>query len=294
MFLYVKIAMPSPEVVLVTGSSSGIGLETSFLLTREGYVTYASMRNVSRSEKVFEMLRQEYLNLKIIEMDVSDDKSVKDGITKIIESEGRIDIVINNAGIDTLGAVEDLSIQEYKEQFETNFYGVIRITKEILPIMREQRKGIIINVSSIGGRTGIPLNSAYSSSKFALEGFTESLRYEVKEYGIRVHLVEPGIVKTNFFENATISKNISKSIYKKLIQNLFEGFIPLLENNYSLPIQVAEKIIKIIKDNNSDFRNVIGRDAMAILEAKNKLSHEEFEVWMVESLFNKKGFVRKF
>ena len=251
MFLYVKIAMPSPKVVLVTGSSSGIGLETSFLLTREGYITYASMRNVSRSEKVFEMLRQEYLNLKIIEMDVSDDKSVKDGITKIIESEGRIDIVINNAGIDTLGAVEDLSIQEYKEQFETNFYGVIRITKEILPIMREQRKGIIINVSSIGGRTGIPLNSAYSSSKFALEGFTESLRYEVKEYGIRVHLIEPGIVKTNFFENATISKNISKSIYKKLIQNLFEGFIPLLENNYSLPIQVAEIIIKIIKDNNS-------------------------------------------
>ncbi len=294
MFLYVKIAMPSPKVVLVTGSSSGIGLETSFLLTREGYITYASMRNVSRSEKVFEMLRQEYLNLKIIEMDVSDDKSVKDGITKIIESEGRIDIVINNAGIDTLGAVEDLSIQEYKEQFETNFYGVIRITKEILPIMREQRKGIIINVSSIGGRTGIPLNSAYSSSKFALEGFTESLRYEVKEYGIRVHLIEPGIVKTNFFENATISKNISKSIYKKLIQNLFEGFIPLLENNYSLPIQVAEIIIKIIKDNNSHFRNVIGRDAMAILEAKNKLSHEEFEVWMVESLFNKKGFVRKF
>lgn len=292
MVLHAKITMTSSKVVLVTGSSSGIGLETSLLLAREGYITYASMRDISRSEKILEISRQGYINLKPIEMDVTDDKSVKDGIVKILENEGRIDIVINNAGNDILGAVEDLSIQEFKDQFETNFYGVIRVIKETLPIMRNQNEGIIINVSSIGGRTGIPLNSAYISSKFALEGFTETLRYEAEEYGIRIHLVEPGIVKTSFFENAKFAKNISNSIYKKLMQNLFEGFIPLLKNNYSLPIQVAELILKIIKNENSDFRNVIGHDAIEILKAKNNLSHKEFEKWMVESLFHKKGFIR--
>lgn len=291
MFLYVKITMPSSKVVLITGSSSGIGLETSLLLAREGYITYASMRNTSKSEKI-ELSRQGYSNLKIIEIDVSNDKSVKDGIATILENEGHIDIVINNAGLDILGAVEDLSLQEFKDQFETNFYGVIRIVKEILPVMRYQNEGIIINVSSIGGRIGIPLNSAYISSKFALEGFTESLRYEIKEYGIRIHLVEPGIVKTNFFENAKFAENISNSIYKKMIQNLFEGFIPLLENNYLLPIQVAELILKIIKNKDSDFRNVIGNDSMAILDTKAKLSHEKFEEWIIDSLFNKRGFIR--
>lgn len=149
------------KVAVVTDSSSGIGFETSLLLSRNGIYTYATMRNLSKSKKLNDIVEKENLPLKVLQLDVTDDKSVKDSISQITDESSRIDVLVNNAGYDVMGAVEDISIDEFKSQFETNLFGIIRVTKEVLPIMRNQRAGNIINISSVGGRIGIPLNSIY-------------------------------------------------------------------------------------------------------------------------------------
>ena len=217
------------KVAVVTGSSSGIGFETSLLLSRNGVYTYATMRNLNKSQQINDVAEKENLPLKVLQLDVTDDKSVKDAIRQVKDESSRIDVLINNAGYDVMGAVEDISIEEFKSQFETNLFGVIRVTKEVLPIMRNQRAGNIINISSVGGRIGIPLNSAYISSKFALEGLSESMRYELEQFGIDVILIEPGVVKSNFFENADVVNNNTNntiSVYSQLTQTLYEGFEP--------------------------------------------------------------------
>jgi NAD(P)-dependent dehydrogenase (short-subunit alcohol dehydrogenase family) len=140
------------KVAVVTGSSSGIGFETSLLLSRNGIYTYATMRNLSKSKKLNDIVEKENLPLKVLQLDVTDDKSVKDSISQITDESSRIDVLVNNAGYDVMGAVEDISIDEFKSQFETNLFGVIRVTKEVLPIMRNQRAGNIINTKFCWGK----------------------------------------------------------------------------------------------------------------------------------------------
>ena len=219
------------KVAVITGSSSGIGFETSLLLARKGFYTYATMRNLNKSQKINDIAQNENLPLKVLQLDVTDDKSVKDAFRQVQDEKARIDVLVNNAGYDVMGAVEDLSIDEFKSQFETNFFGVIRVTKEVIPIMRNQGGGNIINISSVGGRIGIPLNTAYISSKFALEGLSESMRYELEQFGIDVILIEPGAVKSNFFENADVvinnnntTNSTKTSLYSPLTQKLIKGF----------------------------------------------------------------------
>jgi NAD(P)-dependent dehydrogenase (short-subunit alcohol dehydrogenase family) len=281
---------------VVTSSSSGIGFETSLLLSRNGVYTYATMRNLNKSQQINDVAEKENLPLKVLQLDVTDDKSVKDAIRQVKDESSRIDVLINNAGYDVMGAVEDISIEEFKSQFETNLFGVIRVTKEVLPIMRNQRAGNIINISSVGGRIGIPLNSAYISSKFALEGLSESMRYELEQFGIDVILIEPGVVKSNFFENADVANNNTNnttSAYSQLTQNLYEGFEPMLKSNSSsLPSDVAKIIYKAIESNNREVRYLVGKDAVSIINARQKLSDKEFENWIKESLFQQKGFIR--
>jgi NAD(P)-dependent dehydrogenase (short-subunit alcohol dehydrogenase family) len=171
--------MKAQSVALVTCSSSGIGFETALLLARNGFNTYASMRNLEKSKSITEIASKEKLPLQVVQLDVNDDKSVKEAINKIISENHRIDILVNNAGYGLLGALEDLSIGEIKAQFETNFFGVVRVTQQVLPTMRKHKTGIIVNVSSVGGRIGIPGLSAYHSTKFALEGLSESISYEL-------------------------------------------------------------------------------------------------------------------
>jgi NAD(P)-dependent dehydrogenase (short-subunit alcohol dehydrogenase family) len=284
------------KVAVVTGSSSGIGFETSLLLSRNGVYTYATMRNLNKSQQINDVAEKENLPLKVLQLDVTDDKSVKDAIRQVKDESSRIDVLINNAGYDVMGAVEDISIEEFKSQFETNLFGVIRVTKEVLPIMRNQRAGNIINISSVGGKIGIPLNSAYISSKFALEGLSESMRYELEQFGIDVILIEPGVVKSNFFENADVANNNTNntiSAYSQLTQNLYEGFEPMLKSNSSsLPSDVAKIIYKAIESNNREVRYLVGKDAISIINARQKLSDKEFENWIKESLFQQKGFIR--
>ena len=287
------------KVAVVTGSSSGIGFETSLLLARKRFYTYATMRNLNKSRKLNDIAEKENLPLKVLQLDVTDDKSVKVAINQIRDESSRIDVLVNNAGYDVMGAVEDLSIDEFKSQFETNFFGVIRVTKEVIPIMRNQGSGNIINISSVGGRIGIPLNTAYISSKFALEGLSESMRYELDQFGIDVILIEPGVVKTNFFENADVvnintTNNNKTSLYSQLTQKLFEGFEPMLksDSSSSLPSDVAEVIYQTIESSNRQVRYLVGKDADSIIKTRQNLSDKEFENWIKESIFQQKGFVR--
>ena len=287
------------KVAVITGSSSGIGFETSLLLARKGFYTYATMRNLNKSQKINDIAQNENLPLKVLQLDVTDDKSVKDAFRQVQDEKARIDVLVNNAGYDVMGAVEDLSIDEFKSQFETNFFGVIRVTKEVIPIMRNQGGGNIINISSVGGRIGIPLNTAYISSKFALEGLSESMRYELEQFGIDVILIEPGAVKSNFFENADVvinnnntTNSTKTSLYSPLTQKLIKGFEPILESSSSsLPSDVAKVIYQAIESNNRQVRYLVGKDAASIINARQNLSDKEFENWIKESFFQQKGFI---
>jgi short-subunit dehydrogenase len=205
------------KVAVVSGSSTGIGLETCLLLARNGIRTYATMRDLTRARFLRRIVEEEKLPMKIIEMNVDKDDSVVEAFRKIThdDKERRIDILVNNAGFGLFGALEDQPMEDIKKQFETNLFGAIRSIQQVLPIMRNQRRGTIVNISSLAGYIGFPASSVYVSTKFALEGLSESLAYEIEPYGIKVILIEPGVINTNFVENIVMPGNtqsISSSI----------------------------------------------------------------------------------
>jgi NAD(P)-dependent dehydrogenase (short-subunit alcohol dehydrogenase family) len=168
------------KVAVVTGSSSGIGFETALLLARNGFHTYASTRNLEKSKNIIEIANTEKLPLQVVNLDVNDDRSVVEAIDKIVAENKRIDVLVNNAGYGLFGSLEDTSIEEIKAQFETNFFGVVRVTQQVLPVMRKQNYGTIVNMSPVAGRMSSPGLSAYHSTKFALEGLSESISYELE------------------------------------------------------------------------------------------------------------------
>jgi NAD(P)-dependent dehydrogenase (short-subunit alcohol dehydrogenase family) len=283
------------KIAVVTGSSSGIGYETSLLLARNQYTTYASMRNLKKSDELLKIASKENIPLKVIQLDVNDDRSVSSAIDSIVKENGRIDVLVNNAGFDLFGSLEELTIEEIKGQFETNFFGAARVTKSVIPTMRKQGSGIIINVSSIGGRIGlVPCNTMYHASKFALEGFTESLRHELTEFNIDVILIEPGAIRSNFAENIRTAKNYdsNNSPYAKTVQKVFEGFEPMLANA-SDPKEVAQVILNAANSSSPNIRYTVGKDAESILKARAELSDRELEKWVRESFMDKKGFIRE-
>src|SRR5919204_4412132 len=182
------------KVAVVTGSSTGIGYEISLILARNGFLTYATMRNLNKSQNIKLLASKENLPIHVKQLDVTDDASINNAIQAISSETGRIDVLVNNAGYVLSGALEDLAIEEeIKAQYETNLYGLIRTTQAVLPIMRKQKSGIIVNISSAAGRFGLPGSSAYVSTKFAVEGLSESMSYELEPFGIKVVIVEPGV-----------------------------------------------------------------------------------------------------
>jgi len=281
------------KVAIVTGSSSGNGFETSLLLAKNGFYTYATMRNIDKSTRIKEIAKKDSLPLEVLQLDVTDDKSVTDAINVISNRQGRIDVLVNNAGYEHHGAVEELSIEEIKTQFETNFFGAVRVMKAVLPVMRKQRSGAIVNISSIGGKIGVPLNSAYVGSKFALEGFSESIKYELEGFGIKVILIEPGAVNTNYLENSKQAQTamIPDSPYAEFSKKVSEGVRERFKHtNSSSPMQVAEVILGAIKSEKPNTRYLVGNDAVTIMEKRKKSSDSELERWIKESLLEQKGF----
>jgi short-subunit dehydrogenase len=178
-------------------------------------MTYGTVRNLSKAKRIQEIINRETLPLKIIQLDVNDNQSIKLAVKKILTDSGGIDILINNSGYGMFGPIEEIIMEEVKKRFETNFFGTKRLIKSIVPIMSKQGNGIIVNISSMIGRFGVPLNSAYVSSKFALEGLSESISSELKEFGIRVIVIEPGVVQIDFLQNLKLKGTNTDSPYHR-------------------------------------------------------------------------------
>lgn len=201
------------RVILITGASSGMGYETAKLLGQQGHIVYAAARRVKPMEGLKEF------GVIPVKLDVTDDKNNIEVVEKIISEQKRIDVLINNAGYGLYGPVEDVTMEDARYQFDVNIFGLAHITKEVLPYMRKQQSGRIINLSSMGGKVYTPLGAWYHATKHALEGWSDCLRLEVKQFGIDVVLIEPGLIKTNFISVVAdkMEKYIEGSAYNKLI-----------------------------------------------------------------------------
>ena len=277
--------MADQKVAVVTGSSSGIGLETAIHLAKNGFKTYATMRNLGKSDTI--KSQSENLPIEILQLDVTDDESVKNAINTIVDKEGRIDVLVNNAGYALMGSVEDLSSEEVKNQFDTNVYGPFRTIREVLPTMRKQKSGRIITISSINGFAGMPIISAYASSKFAVEGLTESLRHEVSQFGIHVCVVEPGAIRTGIMETTPVAKKAMENpAYADLLQAFGKIAEDMMKNRSSPPSVVAEAVLEAATSENPETRYTAGEDAKMMQQARKTKSDKEFEEFMKTSFMS--------
>ncbi|MEC7711670.1 MAG: SDR family oxidoreductase [Thermoproteota archaeon] len=273
------------KIAVVTGTSTGIGFETALALAREGYYTYATMRDTTKSQKIKELGQKENLKINVLKLDVDDENSVKTAIQKILDEKQRIDVLVNNAGWGLWGCVEDVSVDEFKAQFDTNFFSIIRLIQEVGPAMRKQGSGTIVNVSSVVGRIGFPASPAYISSKFALEGLSESLRFELAPFGIDVVIIEPGVIKTNFMKNMKMAEKYGpESVYMDITDKVVSGVKMMCEMGTD-PKEVADAIIKATKDENPLPRYIVGNDASMFLEAKKNKTDLEFENYLKKELY---------
>ena len=257
------------KVIVITGCSSGIGLETAITCAKNNMTVFACVRNPYKAFELKKRIEDEKLSeIKIIEMDVSKDISIKNGIHQILNFTNHIDILFNNAGRMILGSLEDLSDKELSGQLDTDLRGVIILTKNILPIMRKNNSGLIINMSSVAGRIGFPLSSAYCISKFGIEGLSQALRRELMTKNINVCLIEAGVVDTRFFVNtpdAIASKHSAYSEETKIMRAVLNKIKE--KKSGSKASDVSEKILKIIKENGKEYRYIIGNDAEAMIAA---------------------------
>jgi NAD(P)-dependent dehydrogenase (short-subunit alcohol dehydrogenase family) len=273
------------KVALVTGSSSGIGFETSVALAKAGYHTYASMRDTKKADSLLQIAKNENLPISVIPLDVDSEESVNAAIDRIVKEKQRIDVLVNNAGYGIFGCLEDLSMEELRQQFETNFFAIARIIKKAAPIMRKQKSGHIVNISSVAGRIGFPGTPAYISSKFALEGLSESLRYELAPFGINTIIIEPGVIKTNFFNSMKMPADQKPDSPYKDITDKVIGGIKMMAEMGTHPKEVADTIIRAINDKNPLPRYPVGNDAVMFLEAKKMKTDLEFENYLKKELF---------
>lgn len=243
----------SRPVVLITGASSGFGKACVDHLAELDYRVYGTSRRASVPEG---SLEQGYPRM--IPMDVCDDASVRAAVDFVLAAEGRIDVLVNNAGFGMAGAVEDTSPEEAKTLFETNFFGVHRVCRAVLPTLREQRSGLIVNVSSLGGLIAIPFQGFYSASKFATEALTEALRMELMPFGIRVSLLEPGDFKTDFTRNRVFASDLSTNPAYQASCRSAVAVMEHDEQHGAAPIELARTLARIIKKRSPRARYMIG------------------------------------
>lgn len=264
------------DVVLVTGASSGIGRATAELLAQNGFKVYGTSRNpeaAKREDRLFEMIK----------LDVCHEDSVREAVDYVIYRAGRLDILINNAGYGLAGAVEDTSMGEVYRQLDTNFFGVLRMCRHAIPIMRKQGNGLIINISSVAGQISIPFQSMYSASKYALEAVTEAMRIEVKPFGIKAVLVEPGDTKTGF-KRVLAKESVLDSPYKER----FERSIKAMEQSEASgpsPEKVAKTILKLTGMKNPPVRVTLGLSYKAAVLFKRLLPASMVE-YIVSRLYS--------
>jgi len=273
--------MAGEKIALVTGSSSGIGLVTCIELALNGYYVVATMRDLGRSARLEEAAQKAGVRnrLHLGRVDITETESLGDAVESITRDHGRIDLLVNNAGFSVAGFAEDMTLAELRHQMETNFFGNIAMTKAVLPVMRRQRSGSIVQVSSIGGRAAAPLLSAYNASKFALEGWSEALRIEVQSLGIRVALVEPGDYDTDIWErNVVIAKQaLDGSSPNKPRSQRFAEFVKSRRGKRRDPREVARLIVRIANHPHPKLRYLIGRDARIHMLVRTLMPWHRYE-----------------
>ncbi|MDE1764266.1 MAG: SDR family oxidoreductase, partial [Thaumarchaeota archaeon] len=247
-------------------------------LARNGFQTYATMRNLDKARQIEETAKKEKLSLHVSKLDVTDDKSVTDAIQKIKSDAGRIDILVNNAGYGLIGSLEDLAMSEIKAQYETNVFGLIRVTQAVLPVMRQQKSGIIVNISSIGGKMAMPLSSPYIGTKFAVEGLSESIAYDLEPFGIKVVIIEPGAIKTNFDTGMIVAKknkDPNSPYYDKMKK--FEKSLGTIVQGGSPATKVAQVILDAVTNQNPNLRYTVGDDAAFLAQKRKELHDADFQ-----------------
>ena len=257
--------MTQEKIAVVTGSSSGIGLVTAVELARNGYRVVATMRDLGRSARLEDAAQKAGVRdrLDLRRVDITETDSLADAVDEIVRDHGRIDVLVNNAGFSSAGFAEDIELHELRHQMETNFFGNVAMTKAVLPVMRKQRSGHIVQISSVVGRASAPMLSSYNASKFALEGWSEALRIEVHSLGIRVVLIEPGDYDTDIWErNLVIGKQaLNASSPNKERSQRFAEFVKSRAPKRRDPREVAQLIVRVANDPNPKLRYLIGPDA---------------------------------
>ena len=256
--------------VLITGSSTGIGLATALAFARAGHTVAAAMRNPARAPELANVAERERLPITVFTMDVDSDGSVQESMARIGQTVGRVDVLVNNAGIGRMGSVEHLPLADFRAVMETNYFGVIRCIQAILPDMRARRSGCIINIASVAGQIALSPMASYTASKYALEALSECLAQEVKPFGIRVAIVEPGIIDTAMARH--IGTADAPSIYpqRRRTAGLFAASLA----NPAPPSVVADKVLEIATSGSWQLRHPVGPDAAPFLGWRRQMSDE--------------------
>jgi NAD(P)-dependent dehydrogenase (short-subunit alcohol dehydrogenase family) len=258
--------------VLITGTSRGIGLQTALAFGRAGHNVYATMRNPSLSPELAETAARENLPIFVSAMDVDSDQSVRDGIAKIRKERDTIDVLVNNAGVERLGSVEELPLADFRGATETNYFGALRCIQALLPEMRQRRSGTIINVTSVAGQLANPPMAAYCASKWALEALSEALAIEMKPFNVRVAIVEPGIIDTAMARRVGNEPDASPYPHRERFAVLFANSL----RNPVPPSLVAEKIVAIVQSGTSQLRHPVGPDALPLLAWRSGMNDEQW------------------
>ncbi len=263
------------EVVLVTGASSGIGFNTALELKEKGYIVWGAARRVENLKQLEEK------GINIIYLDLCDEDSIIACINEINQNSGGVDILINNAGYGSYGAIEDVEIEEAKRQFEVNIFGLSRMIQLVLPHMREKRKGKIINISSVGGKVHTPFGAWYHATKFALEALSDCLRLEVKDFNIDVIIIEPGAIKTDWgiIASDNLKKRSINSPYKEKAFLVADNLKKIYSNEKGIsdPSLVCSTIVKAVLKKKAKTRYLVGKNSKTLLFAKRLLSDKLYD-----------------
>lgn len=261
------------SVILVTGSSTGIGQETALHMARNGHQVYAAVRSPDTASELKEKIAAEELPVEVIKLDLVDPVSINAAVARIMASEGRIDALVNNAGIGGGRAVEETPLEEVREVFETNYFGSVRMLLAITPIMREQRSGRIVNMSSLAGRMVFGCHGHYSAAKWALEGLSEALAFEMAEFNVRVALIEPGSVPTPAWEKGTPPP--PDTHYMRSLERLGQWATHTMKNP-ATTLDVAEAVAHAIESDTPHFRYPVGQDAIEDIAGRASVSDDEW------------------
>jgi NAD(P)-dependent dehydrogenase (short-subunit alcohol dehydrogenase family) len=268
------------NTVLITGSSTGLGLETALYLAERGFRVYATLRNLSQQDDILDAAKERQVSLRVLRLDVNDAESIDDAVATIVAESGGVFGLINNAGIGLRGCFEDLSEAEIRQVFEANVFGTMAVTRQVLPHMRAAGRGRVVTITSVGGKIATFGLSAYCSTKFAQEGFAESLALELAPFGLHSILIEPGMIKT---ERWTVNRGTAAgaldpaSPYCELFRRheaLSDRFV---ESRKTRPVDVAKAVHRALSAKRPRMRYVVGRPALAALALRRHLPGELFE-----------------